>query len=239
MRTIPSRAVGLMSRSAFRVSVQVFAHDCGVIGMDVIPRNEGLPMYTYEGQLLYQAGKILAATWRMVYNRRRWIRSWLLLTNNARLKSTCSEGRCCLSGGDRGFHEHAMERVLFQGGSIPRELTCNLKIRKSLGPRVHLLQIDKCQNVKIGDILLFDKFIYFESRTESPIRGYYSHCQPKLMSISKTLDIHSHAGLMSSDNILFYSIKTRQESALVVVSARWEAQHLTQRRRVQNHRELA
>jgi hypothetical protein len=71
-------------------------------------------------------------------------------------------------------------------------LTCYLKPRKSVSPRFHLLQVDKCQDVEICHVLLLDEFVYFKASPERPVDVYYSRGQSILVSLLEAFDVHSH-----------------------------------------------
>jgi hypothetical protein len=47
--------------------------------------------------------------------------------------------------------------------AVLRALTCYLKPREPVSPRVHLLQVDKRQYVEICQVLLLDEFVYFKA----------------------------------------------------------------------------
>jgi hypothetical protein len=50
MRTIASCVIGLVQQSALRVRLQILAYDGRLVGVDAVPRNEGLAVDAYKDQ---------------------------------------------------------------------------------------------------------------------------------------------------------------------------------------------
>ena len=94
--------------------------------------------------------------------------------------------------------------------SVLRAPTCYLEVREWVSPRIHFLQVDKCQYVKICHILVFDEFINFEPSPQSAIVVYHSNCQSMLLSISQAVDVHSHDEMIFC--WVFWSLKTSKHA---------------------------